>query len=229
MPKNLLLLRSLKSLSRNERDGIKRRILAIFQRAEIGAVKMPRRDSHNLGNTSKPLKSLASKVNRCISYQSLDICEKSTPCIPKLTEPPLTGLKSPGIPPALPAPAMSRPKPTVGDSVVPIANPFTTDSQESPGLPDRYELEMYRLRRRVAELECDVLNRDDKIRHALATLDDELTFWRTGLHDHVWETLGKIHARVTRLNSTVAHLKEVGGRHVPHLDIPAGWRKGQDR
>ena len=106
-----------------------------------------------------------------------------------------------------------------------ISNSAVIDAPDDREIPDRYEFEMIRLRRRVAELECIVRDRDDRIVRALSMIEDELSFWRSFLHDHVADTMGGIMRRVGRLESSLDYLKEKGSRFYPPLEIPAAWKK----
>lgn len=186
-------------------------------------------NSHNLEKRSKSSNFKDLKVDRFISYQSLDTPAKSTPCTPKLTEAPLTGLKSPGTPPALQPRTMAQNPTRDGRALVPIANAIDIPRPDDAGIPNEYEFELMRLRRRVAELESAVTDRDDKLRQALHVLDDELVFWHTGLNNHVWESMGGLLRRVGRLESALAYIKEQNSRFYPSMELPDAWRKGQDR
>lgn len=110
------------------------------------------------------------------------------------------------------------------DGVVPISNAPVLRVPDDSGIPNDYEFEIFRLRRRVAELESLVLDGNDKIALALATIDDEILYWRTGLHNHVWETLGQLQRRVVKLETTISMLKALSAQPVP-LEIPERWRK----
>jgi hypothetical protein len=110
----------------------------------------------------------------------------------------------------------SLPGPAIALNGYPVA--LGQDSKEGPGIPDDYQFEIYRLRRRVAELECAIHDRDDRIRRSLASLEDELLFWRTFLHDKVGETVGQIQRRVIRLESTLAFIKNPQPLIYPKLE-----------
>jgi hypothetical protein len=142
----------------------------------------------------------------------------------------IIGHKSAGIEVApLPVVDDSRAK-TAGtnDGVIsPISNAPVLNIPEDLDLPDRYQFEVYRLRNRITELETVVLEKDDKLRHALVMLDDELLFWRTGLHCHVWETMGRIINRVVRLESAIARIRDKSSKFTSPLDLPARWLKGE--
>jgi hypothetical protein len=107
----------------------------------------------------------------------------------------------------------------------PLALPPPATVASTSGIPNEYEFEILRLRRRVESLECTVRDRDERNVAAIAMLEDEMQFWRTYLHDHVDATYADIRRRVVRIESTLAVLKEKGSRIYPPLEIPAAWRK----
>lgn len=115
--------------------------------------------------------------------------------------------------------------PDMNQKVFPVSNAPALDVPDGPEIPDEYQFEIYRLRARIIELENIVRDKDDKLRHALTALEDELLFWRTGLDDRVWETLGTIFRRVQRLESAIANLKDRSPKHYPPLEVPARWTK----
>jgi hypothetical protein len=117
--------------------------------------------------------------------------------------------------PALSASAVANPI----NNAPPIQEPISND------IPTEHEFEIYRLRRRVAELESAISDRDDRIRHSLASLEDELLFWRTFMLDKVGETLGQLHRRIGRLESSLAFIKDIQPHIYPPLQIPAQWKK----
>lgn len=106
-----------------------------------------------------------------------------------------------------------------------IANASSVPALQDNEIPTDSEFEILRLRHRVAELECITRDRDDRIVKALGMLEDELSFWRSYLHDHVSETMGGISRRVGRLESALEYLKEKGSRFYPPLPIPPAWKK----
>src|SRR5690242_20002933 len=69
-----------------------------------------------------------------------------------------------------------------------IGNAGVLDSPDDSHIPNRYEFEIIRLRRRVEELECIVRDRDSRVVSAIAMLEDELVMYRTLLHAHIAET-----------------------------------------
>lgn len=96
--------------------------------------------------------------------------------------------------------------------VNPISNAPVTPELELEGIPDEYRFEIFRLRRRVQELESALLDKNDRVRHCLAMIEDELLFWRTGLYLHIWETHDAITRRIIRLEATLAILKDIQPR-----------------
>jgi len=93
--------------------------------------------------------------------------------------------------------------------------------------PDAFKLEIYRLRRRVAELECMVRDKNDRIVRAIKTLDDELAMWRQLLHDDVKETYDGVRRRVARLEGSLARITDKGSKLSPPWEIPDKWRKSK--
>lgn len=93
--------------------------------------------------------------------------------------------------------------------------------------PDRFQLEVYSLRRRVEELQGIILDKNDRLSKAIAMLEDEALMWRTVMYDHVDETYGKIKRRMIRIDSTLATLKDIQPRHYPPLEIPDSWKSGK--
>lgn len=106
-----------------------------------------------------------------------------------------------------------------------IANAPEVLETAGPEIPDEYQLEIYRLRRRVAELECIVKDRDERIVRAIGAIESELQFWRSLLYQHISATMGEIQARVLRLEAAVSYLKEKGAHFWPPLEIPARWKR----
>lgn len=131
----------------------------------------------------------------------------------------------PGPPPASKVAPMARDNRADDEAVILISNSAVIDAPEEKELPDRYQFELIRLRQRIAELECIVRDRDDRIVKALAAIEDELSFWRSWLHDHIGETMAGISRRVGRLESSLEYLKQKGSRFYPPLEVPAAWKK----
>lgn len=112
--------------------------------------------------------------------------------------------------------------------VCPISNAPGVESLDEPAFPDKFQLAIRRANRRIAELECVVRDRDERVSTALAMLNDEMVFWRTFLHDHIGETMGGILRRVLRIETTISRLVEKGSRYSPPLDIPEQWKKDHE-
>lgn len=93
------------------------------------------------------------------------------------------------------------------------------------GIPNEYEFEILRLRRRVESLECSVRDRDERNVRAIAMLEDELQMWHSFFNDHVAETHDGIRRRILRIESALMTLKTVTSRIVTPLEIPERWRK----
>lgn len=159
-----------------------------------------------------------------IFYQTLPSNENQSTNDQKLTVAPLSRHKSGPLPASSPAPMLHSDKRADDEAINLISNSAVIDTPDKD-IPDRYEFELIRLRRRIAELECIVRDRDDRIVKALGMIEDELSFWRTWLHDHIGETMAGISRRVGRLESSLEYLKEKGSRFYPPLEIPAAWKK----
>lgn len=106
-----------------------------------------------------------------------------------------------------------------------ISNAGVISIPDTKDVPNEYEFEILRLRRRVEELECSIRDRDERNVRAISMLEDELQMYRTYLHDHVGETQSGIQRRVVRIESTLMRLREKGSRAYPPLELPAGWKK----
>jgi len=106
-----------------------------------------------------------------------------------------------------------------------ISNSGSLIIPNDSGIPNEYEFEILRLRRRVESLECSVRDRDERNVRAIATLEDELQMWRTLMHAHVEETHDGIRRRILRIESTLMTLKASDSRILSQLEIPDRWRK----
>jgi len=113
------------------------------------------------------------------------------------------------------------------DTVDMISNAGVIDSLDDGEIPNDYEFEIIRLRRRVDELECIVRDRDSRIVSAIAMLNDELTMYHTLLHAHVAETHGDITRRVLRIKSTLDTLTSKESKFYPPVEVPERWRKSE--
>jgi len=111
------------------------------------------------------------------------------------------------------------------DTIDMISNAGVLDTPNAEQIPNNYQFEIIRLRRRVDELECIVRDRDSRVVSAIAMLEDELAMYRTLLHDHVAETHDGIKRRVLSLESTLETLKAKGSKFYPALEIPERFRK----
>jgi hypothetical protein len=100
-----------------------------------------------------------------------------------------------------------------------IVNAATIDRLSDNEFPDKYQLELYRLRRRVADLEAVITDKNDRIGHCLAMLEDEILFWRTYMQHGIGETLGQLDRRIGRLESTLAFIRDIQPHVVPPLEI----------
>ena len=110
------------------------------------------------------------------------------------------------------------------DEISPIGN-VPVIGPPNDAVPDHYKLELYRLRRRVTELECVVRDKNDRIVRAIKTLEHELSMWRQLLHDDVKETFDGVRKRTIGIEATLLRLKDKGSRFAPPLEMPAKWKK----
>ncbi len=106
----------------------------------------------------------------------------------------------------------------------PMRNAGSITIPDDTGIPNEYEFEILRLRRRVESLECSIKDRDERNVQAIAMLEDELQMWRTFFNDHVAETHDGIRRRILRIESALMTLKAVTSRIVSPLEIPERWR-----
>jgi len=157
-----------------------------------------------------------------IERQSLKIHRKTKvlPATPKTSDN-SNGRSLAPTPPAMPESKSAARK----GNVDLIGNAGVIEIPDDAGLPDAYEFEILRLRRRVDELECTVKDRDRRNVRAIAMLEDELQMWRTFLHDHVSESHSEIQRRVARIESTLMVLKDIGGQVYPEMQLPERWKK----
>lgn len=103
-----------------------------------------------------------------------------------------------------------------------ISNTGALTIPDDTGIPNEYEFEILRLRRRVESLESSVRDRDERNVRAITMLEDELQMWRTFMNDHVAETHDGIRRRIVRIDSTLMTLRDGTSRIVA---IPERWRK----
>ena len=121
-------------------------------------------------------------------------------------------------------PRKSRPA-SVSKNANLIANAPAIEIPAETNIPNEYEFEIIRLRRRVEELECIVRDRDRRVVVAIATLESELRMWRTLVHDHVTETHDGVMRRIFKIESTLETLKAIESFFYPPMEIPAGRKK----
>jgi len=89
------------------------------------------------------------------------------------------------------------------EQVVPISN---LPELSEDDVPDKATLKQYRLERRITELEDQLKTKDRKIETALEAIASQISFFRTGLHEHRWETMGEIQHRVVKLEAQLRNL-----------------------
>ena len=157
-----------------------------------------------------------------ISYQTLPSCENNGANNQGSPPPDIIGHKLHGR--AL-ANVPGVPRHRGSDTVDMIANAGVENAPDADQIPNDYQFEIIRLRRRVDQLECIVRDRDSRVVTAIAMLEDELVMYRTLLHDHVAETHDGIKRRVIRIETTLQTLKAKGSKFYPPLDIPERWQK----
>jgi len=102
-----------------------------------------------------------------------------------------------------------------------ISNTGTVTIPDESNIPDEYQFEILRLRRRIDELEDAVRNRDERTIRAISMLEDELQMWRTFMHDHVTETYDGIRRRIVRIDSTLMTLRNSNNQNLS----AERWRK----
>lgn len=161
----------------------------------------------------KSLESLGLSVDQSISYQTLPSGEELGR---KAQAPPGADIigRKPG--PRI-APSEAVPVDLISNAGVLIVPDENT-------IPNEYEFEILRLRRRVESLECVVREKNERNVFAITMLEDELQMWLTFMHEHVSETHDGIKRRILRIESTLLNLKESGGA-APLFEIPERWRK----
>lgn len=111
------------------------------------------------------------------------------------------------------------------EHVVLISNTSKVEVIDRQEFPDRYQLEVYSLRRRVEELECLVHDKNDRLCKAIATLEAELLMWNAVMYEHLPETYGQIKRRMIKIQGTLSDLKDLQPRYYPKLEIPEQWKK----
>ena len=179
----------------------RKKIMTVLRRAGLRLVKT--------NNQSLPImkrkipkspESLASSVDLTISYQTLPSPEE----LGRNTQPP-------------PGPDIIRRKPgphiASSDEAMPvdlISNAGLLVIPDESTIPNEYEFEILRLRRRVESLECVVREKNARNVHAITMLEDELQMWRMFMHEHIAETHDGIRRRVLRIESTLMTLRESG-------------------
>jgi hypothetical protein len=188
---------------------------AILKRAKLKLIcgNGMKVDNNHGANSAKSLKSN-------ISYQTLPSSQQITGNSTNVKPATLSDTNSnpaPGTPPAILR--------TVADDsakVTPISNAVEITAGS---IDDGTSLEVYRLRRREKELESIIADKNERLVAAQQMLADELIFWRTGLNDHVWETLGTVLRRVTRIEGTIERITSKHSKFYPPLELPAAWKK----
>lgn len=222
------MIQRLSGMGDKERIALLRKVLAVFRRAELKAVNGSDPVKRKKTSLHNPIGKSAILLDRTISYQTLPSGEDPGVNAQSAQPAEIIRQNKHGATFAV-SPAMDQRRRDKGvtesDAIVPIGNLPSFDSPADDAIPNDYQFEIWRLRRRVVELECELLDRVDKIRQAIEVIDGELLYWRTGLHSHVWESLGQIQRRVVRLEAALAALKAPGSKVVPPLEIPARWKK----
>lgn len=220
---NYLIVRRLRQMTRKDRADLKRKLLALFKRAEIKSVPKSKVYHNRTSGAAKYAKSLEPNI----SYRKLPTSEDQSRNDQTEPRPTIIGQKSgsalaihPAIAPMVPASkhTASAETPRL------ISNAGELDIPDDAGVPDEYKFEIFRLRRRIAELECTVRDRDERNVRAISMLEDELQFWRTFMHDHVGDTHDGIQRRIVRIESTLLRLREKGSKFYPSLEIPDRWK-----
>jgi len=106
-----------------------------------------------------------------------------------------------------------------------ISNAGSLIVPDDIGIPNEYEFEILRLRRRIESLESSIRARDERNVHGILMLEDELQMWRTFMRDDVAETFDGIRRRIVRIESALMTLKDSGSHFLLPLQLPERWRK----
>lgn len=106
-----------------------------------------------------------------------------------------------------------------------IGNAPVIENESESNFPDKYKLEIYRLRRRVADLESTLMDKNDRVVKAIQILESEAAMFRQIIYDDVRETYGQIKQRMIKIDGALQELKHKGSRYYPPLEIPEAWQK----
>ena len=207
-----------------------KKIMTVLRRAGLRLVSKP---SQSLPIMERKRAKYAKSLKQSISYQTLPSNEDHARKAQESTSRNIIrhqrtgpGLAVPG--PIVPHKAAAAERQD-NEPVDIIGNAGVLHIPDEITVPNEYEFEILRLRRRVEELECTVKDRDERNVRAIAMLEDEAQMWRTLMHDHVSETHGGIQQRVIRIESTLLTLKEKGSRIYPPLVVTETWQKTKAR
>ncbi len=152
---------------------------------------------------------LSNSLGPNISYQTLPNSENSGKEGNRSKRRALSDIIPPGPSPAL-SPAMdTAPKLDPGEPVIPISN-LPQSAPLPDDIPDEYRFEIFRLRRQIAALNSDIRHVNDKLTKALEVLQAEVRFWRLGIYEGQWETLGQVMRRMKHLEALVKALEGPG-------------------
>lgn len=205
----------------------------LARRAELKAVteRQDKPSGESLHKFWPRLPKSAKSLDQYISYQTLPSPRKHGKNAKVMPHREIIGHceNGPDIAPALRV-RNTKPQGTLADSDEPahlISNAGVIEIPDERDLPNEYEFEILRLRRRAQELECTVRDKDERIVRAIGMLEDELQMYRTYLHERVGETHGGIMRRVLRLEATLNFLKDPNARVYPDLSVRDSWKKGK--
>lgn len=208
------------------------KILVTIRRAKLRLIRGNKQltSDNNMPKKAKRIVFSDSYIGKRILCQPKPKTSNNSNKLPKLPPHALCELlyTGPAVAPTLPTAPMARTttrEASKDDTVEIISNAGVLTIPDEKDVPNEYEFEILRLRRRVDELECTVRDRDERNVRAIAMLEDEMQFWRSLMYDHIEAKYGDIQRRIMRIESTLMTLREKGSRYYPPLPLPAGWTK----
>ena len=106
----------------------------------------------------------------------------------------------------------------------PISN-LPTVPEYDGGMADPVTLEIFSLRRRVAELTASLCGANNKLTAALESMYSLRRFLQLWIFQGQGESYDQIHGRIRRLESTIQKIEDRNNDPSPPLEIPKRWRK----
>lgn len=104
-------------------------------------------------------------------------------------------------------------------------NNFPSYEISEGGIPDAITLEIYSLRRRCADLKCQVEGLNNKLSRVLQLLNSLRRFFRLWIFENQGETYDQIHARMRKIDTMINLIEDRMVGPVPEMEIPERWRK----